>query len=66
MILLELDPSVVKPGWMPLIITVLLGIVVVMLFLSMRKQFRKISIPREDDPDETEPPAPAREGPPTG
>jgi hypothetical protein len=47
MIFLELDPDVVKPGWTPLIITALLGIVMVFLFLSMRKQFRKINIPRE-------------------
>jgi hypothetical protein len=70
MILLELDPDVVKPGWTPLIITVLLGIVVVLLFFSMRRQFRKISIPREDDVEEAPPPiaptkdAPTREDPP--
>jgi hypothetical protein len=56
MILLELDPDVVKPGWTPLIITLLLGVVMVFLFLSMRKQFRKINVPRAK-PDE-EPPAP--------
>ena len=56
MILLELDPDVVKPGWTPLIVTVLLGIALVLLFLSMRKQFRKINIPRENA-DEEPPPA---------
>ena len=67
MILLELDPDVVKPGWTPLIVTVLLGIALVLLFLSMRRQFRKISIPREDEVDEAPPPpkdAPTREDPP--
>ena len=67
MILLELDPDVVKPGWTPLIITVLLGIAMVLLFLSMRRQFRKISIPREDEADEAPPAAgrtpPTRRGP---
>jgi hypothetical protein len=69
MILLELDPDVVKPGWTPLIITVLLGIAVVLLYLSMRRQFRKISVPRQDEIDDPEaPPAedgPARKDPPT-
>ncbi|HZA74721.1 MAG TPA: hypothetical protein VE476_17655 [Propionibacteriaceae bacterium] len=69
MTLLELDPDVVKPGWTPLIVTVLLGIAVVLLFFSMRRQFRKISIPREDEADESTPPpsedAPKREDPPT-
>jgi hypothetical protein len=56
MILLELDPDVVKPGWTPLIITLLLGIAMVLLFLSMRKQFRKINIPGEKADEE--PPTP--------
>ncbi|HLL63607.1 MAG TPA: hypothetical protein VK401_11190 [Propionibacteriaceae bacterium] len=68
MILLELDPDLVKPGWTPLIITLLLGLAVVLLFLSMRRQFRKISIPRADEVDEeSSPPPPAdptREEPP--
>jgi len=70
MILLELDPNLVKPGWTPLIITLLLGVAVVLLFLSMRRQFRKISIPRTDEGDDASPPAtptpdaPTREDPP--
>ena len=68
MILLEVDPNVVKPGWTPLVVTLLLGIAMVLLFLSMRRQFRKISIPREgevDDPPPRTPDAPRREDPPT-
>jgi hypothetical protein len=68
MILLELDPDVVKPGWTPLIITVLLGIAMVLLYLSMRRQFRKISVPRQDEIDEPETPpedGPASKDPPT-
>jgi hypothetical protein len=57
MILLEVDPDLVKPGWTPLIITVLLGVAVVLLFFSMRRQFRKISIPRSDEVDESAVPA---------
>ena len=73
MILLELDPNLVKPGWTPLIITLLLGLAMVLLFLSMRRQFRKISIPRADEVDEEPerdqepsptPDAPPREDPP--
>ena len=56
MIFLELDPNVVKPGWTALIVTMLLAVAMVFLFLSMRKQFRKISIPREETDDN--PPAP--------
>jgi hypothetical protein len=69
MILFELDPNLVKPGWTPLIITLLLGVAMVLLFLSMRRQFRKISIPRSDEVDEQElssptPESPTREDPP--
>jgi uncharacterized membrane protein YdfJ with MMPL/SSD domain len=41
-VLLDLDPNVVKPGWTPLLITVGLAVVIVLLFLSMRRQFRRI------------------------
>ena len=68
MILLELDPNLVKPGWTPLIITLLLGVAVVLLFFSMRRQFRKISIPRADEVEDASGPAtpdtPNREEPP--
>ena len=72
MTLLEVDPDVVQPGWTPLIVTLLLGVAVVLLFLSMRKQFRKINIPRQDDavkheesPPPTTPDSPPRADPPT-
>ena len=61
MILLEVDPNVVKPGWTPLVVTLLLGIAMVLLFLSMRRQFRKISIPRQDEVDD---PPPTPDSPP--
>jgi hypothetical protein len=48
--LLELDPSVVRPGWTPLIILILLALAMVLLFLSMRKQFRKIDVHQPDEP----------------
>ena len=54
MILLEVDPNVVKPGWMPLIITLLLLGAMVLLYLSMRKQFRKIRTPEDDETENAE------------
>jgi hypothetical protein len=47
MIWLDIDPNVVKPGWTPLLITVGLAIAVVLLFISMRRQFRRINVPVE-------------------
>jgi hypothetical protein len=55
-ILLELDPNTVKPGWTALVVTLLLAAAMVFLFFSMRKQFRKISIPRQETDDQ--PPTP--------
>lgn len=51
MIFLDVDPSVVKPGWIPLIITILLAAVIVLLMISMRRQIRKIQAPRLEDLD---------------
>ncbi|CAA9417890.1 MAG: hypothetical protein AVDCRST_MAG75-3238 [uncultured Propionibacteriaceae bacterium] len=47
MTLLEIDPNVVKPGWTPLIITLLLAGAMVLLSRSMRRQFGKINVPDE-------------------
>jgi hypothetical protein len=61
MILLEVDPNWVKPGWMLLLIILLLAGAMVFLYLSMRKQFRKIRVPEdgsdnaEDSPSERPP-----------
>ena len=62
MIFLELDPNVVKPGWTALIVTVLLAVALVLLYLSMRRQFRKINIPQQETDEK--PPTPAE--PPAG
>ena len=48
MFLLDLDPNVVKPGWTALVITILLALALVLLYLSMRRQFRKINIPSDE------------------
>ena len=42
MILFDLDPNVVKPGWIPLLITIGLALVMVLLYRSMRRQFRRV------------------------
>ena len=54
MILLEVDPNVVKPGWTPLLVTLLLLGAMVFLYLSMRRQFRKIRTPEDDETENTE------------
>ncbi|HEY5820580.1 MAG TPA: hypothetical protein VIT20_01300 [Propionibacteriaceae bacterium] len=41
-VLLDIDPNVVKPGWTPLLITIGIAGAMVLLFFSMRRQFRKI------------------------
>jgi hypothetical protein len=53
MILLDVDPSAVRPGWTALIVVLLLAVAMVFLYLSMRKQFRKIRTP-DDVADESE------------
>ena len=64
MILLEVDPNWVKPGWMLLVTILLLAGAMVFLYLSMRKQFRKIRAPEDSESaDNTE--ESASERPPT-
>ena len=52
MILLDIDPNLVKPGWTPLIITIVLAAIMVLLFLSMRRQFAKINVPGDEEAGE--------------
>lgn len=51
MMLLDIDPNIVKPGWTPLIITIALAMVIVLLYLSMRREFRKINLPGDERPN---------------
>jgi hypothetical protein len=53
MILLEVDPNLVRPGWTALVVTILLALAMVVLFLSMRKQVRRITVP-PTEPEESE------------
>ena len=57
MILLEVDPNLVRPGWGALVVTSFLALAIVLLFISMRRQFRKINI----EPTETEEPEESEE-----
>jgi hypothetical protein len=50
MVVLEVDPNLVRPGWTPLVVVVLLGIVLFFLARSMIKQFGKIDVPADHDP----------------
>lgn len=65
MFFLEVNPSVVRPGWTPLIITILLGAAIAVLMWSMRRQMRKIQVPRRDELGDAEQggQAPAPENP---
>jgi hypothetical protein len=68
MTLLEVDANAVQPGWAALVVVLLLAGAMVLLYLSMRKQFRKIRIPDDaadnaadtaaDSPPERQPGAP--------
>src|SRR5689334_10320362 len=49
MMLLEVDPNLVRPGWTPLVVIVLLGVVLFFLGRSMIKQFGKIDVPAADE-----------------
>jgi hypothetical protein len=50
MMLFEVDPNLVRPGWTPLLVLLLLGIALFFLGRSMLKQFRKIDVPADHDP----------------
>ena len=54
MILLDVDPNLVNPGWTAFLVVILLGIAMVFLYLSMRKQFRKIRTLEDEESDAAE------------
>ncbi|GAB3923200.1 hypothetical protein GCM10011575_00700 [Microlunatus endophyticus] len=51
MLFLDVDPSLVKPGWTPLIITILLAAAIALLMISMRRQIRRINAPSRSELD---------------
>jgi hypothetical protein len=50
MVVLGVDPNLVRPGWTPLVVLLLLGGVLFLLGRSMIKQFGKIDVPADHDP----------------
>ncbi|MET9271017.1 hypothetical protein [Kribbella sp. NPDC003557] len=48
----EIDPNVVKPGWVALLIVLALGAATVLLWRNMGKQLKRIDFDRDgaDDP----------------
>ena len=63
MTLLEVDPDLVRPGWTPMVVVLLLGLVLFLLGRSMLKQFGKIDVPADHDPADRDPAAPSAEPP---
>ena len=53
-VLLDVDPSIVRPGWTALLVTVFIGAALVLLYFSLRRQVRRISpdLPFSDEADE--------------
>ena len=43
LVVLDVDPSIVRPGWVALVVTLFIGAALVLLFFSMRRQVRRIS-----------------------
>jgi hypothetical protein len=54
MIFLDVDPNIVRPGWAPLFVVLLLAAAMVFLYFSMRKQFRKIRTPEDEAANQAE------------
>jgi protein-S-isoprenylcysteine O-methyltransferase Ste14 len=49
LVALDVDPSTARPGWAAVVVVVLLAIALVFLYLSMRRQFRKINVGPSDE-----------------
>ena len=58
-VLLGIDPNLVRPGWTPLLVIVVLGIALFFLGRSMLRQFRKIDVPADHTGKGGEPTSPA-------
>jgi len=55
-VLLDVDPSIVRPGWTALLVTVFIGAALVLLYFSLRRQVRRISpaLPYSEEVDDPE------------
>jgi cell division septation protein DedD len=54
------DPADVKPGWLGFAVFIALAVAVALLWLSMRKQLRKVDFEEEPDPPKPDPGGPDR------
>lgn len=45
MTLLQIDPNSVVAGWLPLVLTALLGVIIYFLYRGVRKHLGRIDIP---------------------
>jgi hypothetical protein len=63
LVALEVDPSTARPGWAALVVVVLLAVALVFLFLSMRRQFRKINVGQPEEPPTSSAETPAARSP---
>jgi protein-S-isoprenylcysteine O-methyltransferase Ste14 len=52
------EPEDVQPGWIALVTVLSLCAASLFLWFSMRKQLRRIQVPREGEPESTEPTEP--------
>jgi hypothetical protein len=61
----EIDPNVVKPGWVALLIVLALGAATVLLWRNMVKQMKRIDVDRvgADDPARSGDPASPADSP---
>lgn len=61
LVLLDVDPSIVRPGWTAGLVTLFLLVALALLFISVRKQVGKISpdLPRKADIEAEQTPRPA-------
>jgi len=60
------DPNDVKPGWIGFTVVVVLMVAVVLLWLSFRKQLRKVNFEEPSEDGENGPAAGGAAGPPGG
>ena len=60
------DPADVKPGWLGFVMFLALAVATVLLWLSFRKQLKKIDFEEEPDQPRTKPGAGPRNGPRSG
>lgn len=53
LVLMDVDPGIVKPGWIALLVTVFIGAALLLLYFSLRRQVRKIDpdLPYADEAD---------------